>query len=48
MEEREWKLFHNGLDISDRQMFDEMLFGLPEKHTITRIMNYDMTTVLER
>jgi hypothetical protein len=34
MEEREWKPFHNGLEISDRKMFGEMLFDLPEKHAI--------------
>ena len=34
MEEREWKIFQNGWDISDRKIFDEILFDLPEKHTI--------------
>jgi hypothetical protein len=47
MEEREWKIFHNGWDISDRKIFGEMLFDLPEKHLFIRIMNYDMTNVLE-
>jgi hypothetical protein len=34
MEKREWKIFHNGWDISDRKIFGEMLFDLPETDTI--------------
>jgi hypothetical protein len=34
MEKAEWKPFRNALDKSDRKMFGEMLFDLPEKHAI--------------
>jgi hypothetical protein len=34
MEESEWKIFHNGWDISDRKILARCCFDLAEKHTI--------------